>query len=80
MKINITFFKPSGKYYTSGQVEIPDDSNIWDKGMYELIMNTQKVIGCIDGKTDFYLQTSTTPEDSDKGKFFEHLFMPRNEK
>lgn len=30
MKINATIFKPSGKYYTDEEIEIPDDTMFWD--------------------------------------------------
>lgn len=30
MKINVEFFKPSGKFYTEETVEVPDEVRAWE--------------------------------------------------
>ena len=44
MIIKIKFFKPSGKYYTEGNVEIPNDSYLWTDGIEDVIAKNQKEV------------------------------------
>jgi hypothetical protein len=60
MKVNVTFFKPSGKYYSDGVAIIPDEANLWDKGIVDTIMDAQDAIRC--DAREFILSVSL-PDD-----------------
>lgn len=53
MKITMTFFKPSGKYYMEEDYEIPDDTYDWD--MPKELKKIKRFEGLIkaDGGTGF---------------------------
>lgn len=40
MKIRVDFYKPSGKWYTGGLVEI-GDAKLWDKNFLDIVWENQ---------------------------------------
>lgn len=75
MKIRVDWFKPSGKWYAGGEVEI-GDLYLFDDELKQAIVDNQNHIG--EGWQGYYdVVTSDTEEnwrDESYTKFFKHLF------
>lgn len=41
MKIKVSFFKPSGKWYTDGEAVLPDGTKLFDEGVWDLVLEKQ---------------------------------------
>jgi hypothetical protein len=77
MLIHIDFFKPSGKWYEGGDVEIRDGSYLWSDDLKQQIVNNQDIL--MDGWQDceYTVVLTDTPEnisDSNYRGFFRHMF------
>lgn len=44
MILRIDFYKDSGKWYSGGDLDIPDGANIWDSNFKQLIVDNQKTM------------------------------------
>ena len=75
MIIDFMLFKPSGKYYEGGEVEIPDDSNIYDDDIVEVIMDAQnEVIWFFAHNYKYDGWILVTKEKEHSNKFFTAMF------
>jgi len=75
MKIRVTWFKSSGKYYTSGEVEIKDGTYLWSPDFEQQLVNNQEIMQDGWQNSDYYyVLTQDTPESEKHGGFFFNLF------
>ncbi len=74
MQIQVDFYKPSGKWYAGGLVEIGDVGLHAKEDFMQAVVNGQQIL--IDQWTahgEYYVVTSSGPDDS---KFVNALFAP----
>ena len=79
-QIQVKWFKLSGKYYTSGLVEV-NDTHIWEPEFKQAIVDNQTALvdSWTEHDTDWYVMTDSTPEqDADPNfhGFYTHIFFP----
>jgi len=85
MKILVTWYRDTGKYYSSGEVEI-DESYIWEDEFMQKIVDRQQVLrdGWQSGANNYIVVTQDLDselayyEKANPGKtqFHWHLFLP----
>ena len=69
--VSVTYFKPSGKYYTHETVEIPEGINIYDALVHELPKHHRI-------KYMFMLVQNSEPEGEEKEPYIvPHLYHPK---
>lgn len=78
MNIEVEFYRPTGKYYSGGIVQIPDDCELWHDNFKQEIINNQKIL--IDGwQGSYYVLTNDTKENfiqRNYNRFYKRLFQP----
>lgn len=70
MKLKVTFYKTTGKYYEEGFVTV-DPEKIHDRDFVLEIIKNQKIVGHPEG---FYMVVEDTDED---GPFCQRLYFPK---
>jgi hypothetical protein len=79
MKIQVDFYKPSGKWHEGGEVEI-GNARLWKGDLPQAIVNNQNIL--TDGWQHYeyyYVITNDIPElfnDPNYKEFFKALFKP----
>lgn len=78
MFIQIDFFKPTGKWYSGGTVELTDGTYLWKDDFKQQIVNNQKIM--CDGwqEHDWIVVVRDTPANElnpSYNGFFYHLFL-----
>ena len=66
IRIKITSYKPSGKYFDEGIIEIHENMNVWDKEFYQILLDNSSYKGGFIVVDDIDFEKHN--------KFFQHLF------
>jgi hypothetical protein len=78
MKIDVSFYKETGKWYADGVAEIPDEANLFDKGMYKMLCEKQDAVKYPE---EFFMTARIQEKDADRlNKFFFVMYHPYNSK
>lgn len=79
MKVKVEFYKPSGKWYASDTIELPDSTELWDTDLYDIISKTQKCI-YTQACADKLCAVDISEEEAIRlgGKFFKAILNARN--
>ena len=79
MIIRVNWFKPTGKWAYGGNVEITDETYIFNDNFKQQIVDNQKELVETWTESDYFVLTQNHPADdlspNFKG-FHNHLFMP----
>jgi len=68
MKVNLQFFKQGGKWYADAEVEIPDETNLWDDNLYPMLLEKQDQLV---GGEGFICVVNISEKEADRlDKFF----------
>ena len=72
MKVKIEFYKQRGKWYANDEINLPDETNLWDDNLVELILKTQTAL--TSGK-EFMIRVTISEKEAVRlnGKFFDAI-------
>ena len=73
MKVNIKFFKTSGKFYSEGVAIIPDKTNLWDEGIVDTLMEAQDALICTAREFIMYVYLDDAEQERFPNKHFTAL-------
>jgi hypothetical protein len=77
MKLQIDFYRETGKWYTGGEIEIPDGLYIWSDEFKQSIVDNQGML--VDGWQDDFIVVTADHPDNEKDptyhNFYRHLWV-----
>jgi len=80
MIIHVEFYKRTGKFYTDCDIDLPDETQLFDKGLFEKIMQTQDAIDPSTREFMVYVNLAEKEEERLPQKFFKYVFNTRGTK
>lgn len=74
--IQVDFYKTTGKWYTEGTLELPNEVNLFDDGIQQMLYDlaSKKIVA---HPEQFFMVTRYISEGSEDNFFFDRLFIPK---
>uniref|UniRef100_A0A6M3LQH1 Uncharacterized protein n=1 Tax=viral metagenome TaxID=1070528 RepID=A0A6M3LQH1_9ZZZZ len=70
VKVELTYFKESGKYYSEGSYETPEISLYQIFEQVKLLIDTKKLPGLMEGHSDFYVLVDVPSHPNRRPRLF----------